>query len=127
MVTSYMSNFTLKGHAKDSGPNWASWSYVGETAVTTTAMATFWGPGKKQSLSAVVTVVYYLLFLTCTISTFLIYILKERDNTTVIPCIESPFCKAYTYSLFLLSIGYIVVFALETRRTACGLYIRFLR
>ena len=81
-----------------------------------------WGPATKHSLSALLTGVYYLFLLTCTTSTLLIYILMGKGNTTVIPCIESPFYKAYTYSLFSLSIGYIVIAALETRRTACGLY-----
>ncbi|PVH67558.1 hypothetical protein DL98DRAFT_640370 [Cadophora sp. DSE1049] len=92
------------------------------TAATITSMATNWRPATKIGLSSLFTGVYYLFFLICTIFTFSVYILTKKSNTTVIPCIESPVYKVYTYGLFLISIGYIVVTALETRRAACGLY-----
>lgn len=92
------------------------------TAASITSMATNIRPDTKTGLPALLTGIYYLFLLICTISTFSVYIWTEKSNTTVIPCIESPAYKVYTYGLFLITIGYIVVTALETRRAACGLY-----
>ncbi|KAI9761124.1 MAG: hypothetical protein M1840_002021 [Geoglossum simile] len=86
------------------------------------SMSLGWGPDIKTSLSLLFTSIYYLSFLVCTLSFFLAGLLQKKDDTTIIPYIETPIYKAYTLALFLLSVGYIVVTALETRRTACGLY-----
>jgi hypothetical protein len=80
------------------------------------------GPATKHTLSAVLTGIYYLFFLVCTTSFFLISLWQKQDDTTVIPWIDTQTYKVYTSSLFLLSVVYVVVTALETRRTACGLY-----
>jgi hypothetical protein len=92
------------------------------TAAGISAVAVHWGLDAKVAISSMLTAVYYLSFLICTIFTFSIYIWTKESNTMVIPCIESPVYKAYIYGLILLSIVYIVATALETRRTACGLY-----
>ena len=92
------------------------------TVVVIIVVAVHFGPGTEVAVSSLLTAVYYLFFLVCTIFTFSIYIWTKKSDTTVIPCIESPVYKAYTYGLILLSIVYVVVTALETRRTSCGLY-----
>ncbi|KAH0559018.1 hypothetical protein GP486_004371 [Trichoglossum hirsutum] len=78
--------------------------------------------GVKNSLSTFASQVFYLFLIACTISFMSVYILRGRGNTTVIPCIETPIYKAYTYFLILLAVGFTVICGLETRRTTCGLY-----
>jgi hypothetical protein len=86
------------------------------------SMVTNWGPTKEATLSSLLAGVYYLFIIVMTILCFLICILRGEGNTTVIPCIDSSFYLLYTIILILFSIVYVVITALEMRRTACGLY-----
>ena len=77
--------------------------------------------GIRTSSAAFISQLFYLFFLTSTFVIVSTFILRE-GNTTIIPCIQSTWYKAYTYLLFSLAVSFIVVSALETRRTKCGLY-----
>jgi hypothetical protein len=79
----------------------------------------------RISLTTFVSQPFYLFFLACTFAIVSIFILRkegEKGNTTIIPCIQSYWYRAYTYMLFSLALFFILVSALETRRTKCGLY-----
>ena len=77
--------------------------------------------GTRTSSAAFISQLFYLFFLTSTFVIVSTFILRE-GNTTIIPCIQSTWYKAYTYLLFSLAVSFVVVSALETRRTKCGLY-----
>jgi hypothetical protein len=66
--------------------------------------------------------IFYVFFLLVTFSTTLVYTVCGRNDTTIIPCIKSPFYMAYTCILFSLAVLVIILTALETRRTKCGVY-----
>jgi hypothetical protein len=68
---------------------------------------------------------FYLVFLTGCISISSTYLWKGRkENTrsTVIPCVNSLWYKAYTLALIMAAVALMVVAALETRKTPCGRY-----
>ena len=62
----------------------------------------------------------YTIFLLFTFFTAVIYTMKGQTNTTIIPCINSRWYKAYTYLLFGSAFLITIFVALETRMTACG-------
>ncbi|KAH8768559.1 hypothetical protein BGZ57DRAFT_943016 [Hyaloscypha finlandica] len=79
----------------------------------------------KTSLTTFASQLFYLNFLVCSLAIFASFIWrKEREegNTTIIPCISSIWYQVYTYILFSLALVFILISALETRRTKCGLY-----
>ncbi|KAF2674486.1 hypothetical protein BT63DRAFT_435588 [Microthyrium microscopicum] len=62
---------------------------------------------------------FAILFIsTSFISAF--YFLGGKSKTTIIPCIDSPWYKAYTALIFLGMILLITLGAIETRKTWCG-------
>lgn len=77
--------------------------------------------GTRISSAAFVSQLFYLFFLTSTFAIISTFVLR-KGNTAIIPCIQSTWYKAYTYLLFSLAVFFVVVSALETRRTKCGLY-----
>lgn len=66
--------------------------------------------------------VFYVFFLLVTLTITFFYTVRYQNNTTIIPCIESDFYMAYTCILFTLAILVTIITALETRKTACGVY-----
>ena len=79
----------------------------------------------RISLTGFVSLLFHLFFLVCTLAIVAPFTWrKEREegNTTIIPCISSTWYQVYTYMLFSLALVFILIIALETRRTKCGLY-----
>jgi hypothetical protein len=76
----------------------------------------------RTDLTTFVSQIFYLFYLACTFAIVSTFILAGKGNTTIIPCIQSTWYQAYTYMLFSLALRFILVSALETRRTTCGLY-----
>jgi hypothetical protein len=66
--------------------------------------------------------IFFMLFLSATVTTYAYYFVRGRSATTVIPCIVSTWYQIYTGILMLIALVLIVVAALETRKTKCGSY-----
>ena len=68
--------------------------------------------------------VFYILVCVISGGIFAGYVFRRKPwaQSTVIPCIASPWYKAYTCLMILLMIVMIIIAALETRRTPCGIY-----
>jgi hypothetical protein len=66
--------------------------------------------------------VFYVFFLLVTLVITVFYTIRCQNNTTIIPCINSIFYMAYTCILFALATIVTIITALETRKTACGVY-----
>jgi hypothetical protein len=78
--------------------------------------------GTRTDLTTFVSQIFYLFLLLCTFAIVSTFILWGKGNTTIIPCIQSTWYQAYTYTLFSLALFFILISAFETRRTKCGLY-----
>jgi magnesium-transporting ATPase (P-type) len=82
--------------------------------------------------SPVVTVVYssttfvlnimYTFFLLVTIFTSLLYVLRGRSDTTIIPCIQSTWYKAYTLLLLAMATTTFILACFETVKRDNGPY-----
>jgi Ca2+/H+ antiporter len=95
------------------------------TALTVAFFALDFESDTRTSLTTFASQLFYLIFLVCTLAIVTSFIWrKEREegNTTIIPCISSIWYQVYTYILFSLALVFILISALETRRTKCGLY-----
>lgn len=64
----------------------------------------------------------YLIFLSVTLFTYAYYFIRGRSATTVIPCIFSLWYFIYTLILFAMMLLLVIVAAIETRKTPCGMY-----
>lgn len=53
------------------------------------------------------------------------YWIRTGPRSTIIPCISSVWYKIYTILVFILMAALLVVTAIETRRTPCGVYTTF--
>jgi hypothetical protein len=67
-------------------------------------------------------IVSYLFFLVVTISTYLFYFIRDRNTTTVLPCVTSWWYQVYTGVLMALILILIVISSIETRKSVCGYY-----
>ncbi|KAI0021686.1 hypothetical protein F4780DRAFT_275434 [Xylariomycetidae sp. FL0641] len=65
---------------------------------------------------------FYIFFLTATILIVGYYFIRGRTTTTILPCSETLWYKAYTLLLLGLGLAMMAVAAIETRRTTCGEY-----
>ncbi|KAF2141095.1 uncharacterized protein K452DRAFT_45192 [Aplosporella prunicola CBS 121167] len=53
------------------------------------------------------------------------YIITDRSDSTILPCFNSLWYKYYTVVLYAMAISFIVVSALETRKTPEGAYVDY--
>lgn len=67
-------------------------------------------------------IAFYLVLIIGVIIIVSFYFWTENTGNTVLPCIESVWYKVYTAVLIMLAIIAIVVSALETRKSVCGMY-----
>jgi hypothetical protein len=63
--------------------------------------------------------IFYLMFLLVTLITAFIYTIRGENDTTTIPCINSPWYAVYTWFLFVFALAVVIIAALETRQTSC--------
>ncbi|ORY64972.1 uncharacterized protein BCR38DRAFT_342363 [Pseudomassariella vexata] len=64
----------------------------------------------------------YLFGLTVSVLLYAYYFLRGRTTTTIIPCVSSPWYKAYTLLLMAFMVVIMVISSIETRLTVCGKY-----
>ncbi len=74
------------------------------------------------SVSAVSEHLLYHSLITATITIFTFQLLRPDGDSTVLPCINSPWYTAYTILWYLAAVYVVVINGLETRRTSCGVY-----
>lgn len=82
-----------------------------------------WGEGSNTHLlfPSLLTSIYFSFLLTTTI-VLSAYFFLGRTATTIIPCIASMWYKIYTCVLLTVTLALVVIAALETRKSPCGLY-----
>lgn len=84
-----------------------------------------WGSGDGtfyQSPTLLIVNVFYLLFLTVTLVTYIYYFIRGPSASTVIPCMVSTWYQIYNTTLIFMALVMIIVASLETRKTTCGTY-----
>ncbi len=64
----------------------------------------------------------YHMLTTVTLVVFTTYLVRGEGNTTVLPCVNSPWYTCYTIFWYLFGLYVIILNCLETRRTSCGIY-----
>ncbi|CAI6332085.1 unnamed protein product [Periconia digitata] len=69
--------------------------------------------------------IFYAFFLDATVLIFAFYLCTGRSTTTVIPCVQQTWYQVYTAVVFLGMILFIVLAALQTRKTWCGAWTTF--
>ncbi|TGO35350.1 hypothetical protein BHYA_0161g00130 [Botrytis hyacinthi] len=74
------------------------------------------------TLTQFLVVIFFTIFLVCSIPIYTFYFLTNNSTTTIIPCITSLWYKIYTALLFACILGLVCIAGLETRTTPCGLY-----
>jgi hypothetical protein len=74
-----------------------------------------------SSTTFVINVMYTFLLLV-TISTSLLYVLRGRSDTTIIPCIQSTWYKVYTLLLLVMATTTFILACFETKNRDNGVY-----
>jgi hypothetical protein len=64
----------------------------------------------------------YIIFLTVAIVTCLQYVIRMKNDTTVIPCINATWYKLYTIFLFLIATVVFILGCIETHNLKPGVY-----
>lgn len=64
----------------------------------------------------------YLVLMTFTFFIFTYYLLRDVPPTTVIPCLVSIWYQIYTLGLAITTVLLIIIAAIETRKSPCGVY-----
>ncbi|KAH6648441.1 hypothetical protein BKA67DRAFT_661416 [Truncatella angustata] len=83
-----------------------------------------WAGAVRFTTTNFVVCMFYLMFTLATAAVFIRY-LAVGATSTVVPCINSVWYKAYTMMLGILALGMIIVACIETRKTPCGKYTSF--
>jgi hypothetical protein len=93
-------------------------------ALTGFTMYNAFPPPSQTYLSATsfTQILFFLFFLLATTFIFIFYFLRRDSTTTIIPCLTSTWYKLYTALLFLGMLILIIIAAIETRKTWCGVW-----
>jgi hypothetical protein len=67
----------------------------------------------------------YIIFLTVAVLTCLQYVIRMKNDTTVIPCINATWYKLYTIFLFLIATVVFILGCVETHNSRPGVYTTF--
>ncbi|KAF8862231.1 hypothetical protein BDZ45DRAFT_686980 [Acephala macrosclerotiorum] len=83
-----------------------------------------YGPRVEANITVTLFIlnINYLVFLSATLFTYIYYFIRGRSATTVIPCISSTWYQIYTGILLVMMLILVIVAAIETRKTPCGMY-----
>ncbi|KAI6080591.1 hypothetical protein F4821DRAFT_251176 [Hypoxylon rubiginosum] len=71
--------------------------------------------------TSLITVSFYTSILSVTTPIFAFYLFQNR-KTTILPCINSPWYKAYTVFIMVFAVVLFIVASIETKITTCGLF-----
>jgi hypothetical protein len=80
------------------------------------------GYHSSLSLTAILYHTFYLFFLGVSICIYSFYLIVGAPATTVLPCVSRTWYKAYTIFGVVAAVILVIVAALGTRRTPCGVY-----
>ncbi|KAI1378727.1 hypothetical protein F4677DRAFT_465848 [Hypoxylon crocopeplum] len=75
---------------------------------------------RPQTVTALLFYALYLLNFVVSIPLFICYFIRGFNTSTIIPCISSPWYKAYSMFLTALMVTLVIVAGIQTRKTPCG-------
>ncbi|CAG8956588.1 hypothetical protein HYFRA_00003977 [Hymenoscyphus fraxineus] len=76
----------------------------------------------SMSVTGIVMSAAYSLLMTSMFLVIGFYTFRKESTTTIIPCIQHLWYKIYTLVVFVAFLAVIVLAALETRKSSCGVY-----
>ncbi|PVI00821.1 hypothetical protein DM02DRAFT_592144 [Periconia macrospinosa] len=80
---------------------------------------------KPVTITGYMHAVFYAFFLDVTVLIFAFYLFTGKSTTTVIPCVQQTWYTVYTIVVFLGMVTFMVLAALQTRKTWCGTWTTF--